>query len=104
MFFNRAKLFRLNENHIKRIHYKGKLVNRSIDRQLSANERKKIMERILKSTKNKKHNEIDDLFIKKHWSIDHYKNINLPIVVGKVDKKRFSQRDEKYLWVMDLPI
>jgi hypothetical protein len=107
MAVNRSILFRIDESKIQRIMYKSKIHCREFDKQLSDKTRNRIFERTLRLNNNlydTNTNDIGDMFIKQRWSLQNYDKVNLPIVIGHVDGRKFSQRNNKYLWVMDLPI
>jgi hypothetical protein len=130
IIFDRAKLFRLDMNKIKKILYKDTISHdlnklctnyQSKDKsEYQSEDRKKMYDKIINLNQNNHlYNDIphglpsvvpSDYFIKQTWSLDHFKKPNLPTIIGHVDHKislikdNLRLRNEKYLWLMDLPL
>jgi hypothetical protein len=102
MAIPRSILFKLDESKIKKILYNDKIMCKAFDKQLSYGDRNRIFEKVLKY--NKFNTNLENTFIKQKWSLQQYNKEHLPTVIGQVNKKMFSKRDNKYLWVMDMPI
>lgn len=103
MKLSRETLFKLNENHIKKILYDKAITCVAFDTPLSHIERNELFERVIKLNKN---NDLNDVLTKQAWSIRHYDKMNLPIIIGNVNERSFGARfqRDKYLWAMDMPI
>lgn len=107
--FDRGAFFKLDESKIKKISCLHKVNCKDFDKQLSGETRNKIFEKTHKLNKlNKYFPENEDPFVKHTWSLRNFDKINLPIIIGHVNNKKFSSRggsdNDKYLWIMDFPI